>query len=53
MRGAIAAYAAIAWLILWGADRLWPAWPMHVAAIAAGILVAVLALLAWIAAGRR
>lgn len=53
MRGAIAVYAGVACLVLFGVDRLWPIWPVHAVTITGAVIVLALAGLAAIAAGRR
>jgi hypothetical protein len=53
MRRAILVYAAVALLLLWVLDRIWPIWPLHLVMIAAALVVVALAALAWVAAGRR
>lgn len=53
MRPAILTHAMIVSLVLFGLDRLWPFWLMHVLVIAAGIVVLGLASMAAVAAGKR
>jgi len=50
---AIGVYALVGWLMLFGLDRLFPVWPVHLVAGIAGIVIGVLAFLASVAARPR
>ncbi len=53
MQRAILAYAAVAFALLFGIDQFWPIWPVHMVAVLAALVVAVMTGLAIVAAGRR
>ena len=53
MRPSILLHGAVALLVLVTLDRLWPIWPIHVAAGSAALICAILTALALVAARKR